>query len=157
MKSNRKLHIEVVPPPVKTREQKFSDALISIEVQVQYDKTNCQNLIDTFAAKLKDSPSNAFEWSYSAFEAAARLRVAQEIGRYIEMGKIETVDEYSGTYSPEKIIKETRRIIYGEVMTAARSPERSTSQQHNLMSIDLNSARAKWLERFDRTIERNDQ
>ena len=92
-----------------------------------------QDAIDQFKKKLDNGAAYAFEWSQSAFEAAAIIEVATPALEYLRGDAAATVD----------LVKEswTR-----EALQRARSPEFSTSVTSNLMSTYRTAALAKLLD-----------
>ena len=48
---------------------------------------------------------------------------------------------------------QVREILHGEVMRAAKWPERSTSVPSNEISLCVMAQKAEWLERLDNAVE----
>lgn len=155
-KRNFKVVQASAPAPriVKTREEKALGLLEFIQAGANKMVVDSQNELNVFTEKLTSDPSYAFEWSYSAFQAAAKNKTAKDILALIDRGLKSMVDEYVATSSPEKVIRYVRAYLYGEVLRGAKWPERSTSVQSNQMKTELTAQRGEWLETFDRYIER---
>lgn len=84
-----------------------------------------------FAADLERYPDHAFEWSLSAFEAAATKRVFTSVVDSLQNG------------AP---LAEVRASAQREVNAGAKRGSRSTSDASNLMTAERMSAWARVLE-----------
>ena len=85
-----------------------------------------------FKKHLEENPAYAFEWSYEAFKAAARIHVGKSLLYWTEK------DEATA----EKIID----FVKDMVLRGARYPERSTSVQSNEMKREIISVYAELLD-----------
>lgn len=150
----KRAKLQVVPqaPRVKTFEERLSDAWENIVHTIGHEVKWSQEKLDKWSLRFAENPADAFEWSSEIFCEAARNRVSKEVQAWIN-NAMKQGDEY---VSPNKldVMKEVRKILYGEVMRKAKWPEHSTSQPHNIIHTELLSKRAEWLEMFDRQIER---
>ena len=117
-----------VPIPENRRLARLTYELTRITDSI----TDNQRIVRVFSMKLVGAPWYELEWSQAVFTAAAELKVAEKVVRYLEGGRsaIEIRDEL------------TRELLLG-----AGSPARSTSPQHNLMDQEIVGATARFLER----------
>lgn len=139
---------------VVTREARATQSILYIERSAQGDVEQADEELAKFSRKLADDAVNAFEWSADAFSKAAKKRAAQEVLYVVEQGKERTQDEYTSAFSPEHILKSLKHHLFEAVLRSARWPERSTSVPSNFMSQELAAARADWLEKVNRMVER---
>lgn len=109
------------------------------------------NLAD-FATRLAENPAYAFEWSHGKFVDAARVQVSLEVLRAVKFLKEKGDGVYTG-HNALGVCRVVRDQLYSDVLRAARSPERSTSQQSNLMKQEIASVKANLLETLDRTFD----
>ena len=81
--------------------------------------------------RLKSAPADAFEWSKDRFADAAAIKVWSDVENMIKDAPL--VDR----------LRDVHDALTRETMRKARYPEQSSSQQSNLMSIEMMSAMAK--------------
>jgi hypothetical protein len=82
-----------------------------------------QAQIDKFKAELDKDPAYALGWGLTAFQSAARLKVAQMLVHALTKREGETVCT----------IAQARETLMDRVMSKARYPAQSTSPTSNLM------------------------
>jgi hypothetical protein len=82
-----------------------------------------QAQIDKFQAELSKDPAYALGWGLTAFQSAARLKVAQMLVHALTKREGETVCT----------IAQARETLMDRVMSKARYPAQSTSPTSNLM------------------------
>lgn len=95
--------------------------------------TSARAQVEKFTNNLSMNPSYAFDWSGEAFNAAAVIEVHAELLNAFRNGA--TLDDIRST-------------LTDRVMSAARSPARSTSPTSNLMSQCRASAEANILDKM---------
>ena len=137
------------PAPPATWEDRLVRIIETANHDVEYAKKVC----DAFVERFNTRPSDALSWSSDTFKQAARYDVAKTILAWIEQAK-EQGDEYCAGRSAKEVIMQVREILHGEVMRAAKWPERSTSVPSNEISLCVMAQKAEWLERLDNVVER---
>jgi hypothetical protein len=152
----RKLSVvaPVTQTVVKSKEVRAAEKLATLEANISCDIDFSKKLCDEFTVKFTSDPSYAFEWSASAFQAAAKLNVASHLNAIIEKVKSKSSDEYLTTADPIAVITTIKTILLDDVIRGARFPEKSTSLQSNAMATEIIAAKAEYLERITRLLER---
>lgn len=105
-----------------------------------------QEQLAKFQAKLSEDPVYALEWAGSAYQAAAELRLAQEILH--AMGPDDKLNIARTEEGVGKFLDHVVKHLTEDCLRAARHPERSTSPWSNEMARELASAKARLLERL---------
>lgn len=146
--------VEPLPPKVKTKAELVAEAMESILFQVKSDKRFDQETLDKFSKRFSENALDAFEWSDSAFKAAARIHAAKVIEYVIDAMREKQSKEVYEAPTDEAIIQELLTRFRGEVMRKAKWPQASTSPSSNYASLMQMSAMAEWLERLEVLVNR---
>lgn len=104
-------------------------------------KRSAQHTLEEFQGRItKYGYAYAFEWSASAFQAAARVAVAESLIAWLD----KQVEGKTEAEMVEMILKEVGRIV----VRGARWPEHSTSQQSNVMKTEITAVWADFYAKY---------
>lgn len=109
------------------------------------------SIMEAFTKRAATDPAGAFEWSSNAFDAAASLKVADQIDELVRNLE-DRGDEYT-RYSSLQIMRIVTKELDRSVKRYTRSPARSTSMQSNLIEQSIAAAQAKLLDTLERGFE----
>jgi hypothetical protein len=137
-------------PRAQTQSVREDNLMSTLKANLNQRIKSDRERLARFKESLERDPAYAFEWSKDAFQAAANLKVTEQLMAWLTQT---FEDEYTQPM-PARQLTMAADHLRREVYRRARDVEHSTSPTSNYMSLCMMSAKATQLELVEGYLRR---